>query len=400
MPFSLMVAWRYITANAMQTLLLVLGVALSVVVFVFITALINGLSIFLTEETTSKIAHVELEPPTTVARVLVDDARFVAQPVSTIQRKQIRSWQQIIDIVESTPGVRAVSPIVAGNAFLVRGEATRPVTIQGVEPNKIDAITAISEYLIYGSAELTTGGLLIGADLADELGLRVGTPVLLKSERGAETLIPITGIFKVGLSSLDQRLAFLAIAAARPLFELPDGISLLDIKLENPADAPEIATLLRNATGLKVTPWQEKNQNLQDATDAQGRTGNFIQGFALIAIIISISSALLLSTYRRRAEIGIMRATGISRSFVATVFIFQGIFIGALGAFVGAIAGYQLCLQLASISGANGEAMLPIAPSEGGYLLVISLTIIGAALAALLPARAASAVDPVEAIQQ
>jgi ABC-type lipoprotein release transport system permease subunit len=58
MPFSLLVAWRYITANSLQTLLLVLGVSLSVVVFVFITALINGLSIFLTQETTSKIAHI------------------------------------------------------------------------------------------------------------------------------------------------------------------------------------------------------------------------------------------------------------------------------------------------------------------------------------------------------
>ncbi len=398
--FSLRVAWRYITANRLQTLLLVLGVALSVVVFVFITALINGLSIFLTLETTSKIAHVELEPPNTVARVLTEDTRFVAQPVSTLQRKQIRNWQQVIDVAETTEGVSVISPIVDGNAFLVRSEAVRSVTIQGVEPNKVDAISNISDYVIEGTAELSTGGLLIGADLATDLGLRVGTPVLLRSERGAERLLPITGIFKVGLASLDQRVAYLSIRAARPLFELPEGITSLALKLDVPATAPAIATLLRNATQLKSTPWQEKNKDLQDATDAQGRTGNFIQAFALIAIIISIASALLLSTYRRRAEIGIMRATGISRGFVASVFVLQGVFIGAFGALAGAAAGYQLCLQLASIRGADGDPMLPIAPAEGGYALVITLTIIGAALAAVLPARAASAVDPVEAIQQ
>ncbi|WP_166423617.1 ABC transporter permease [Paraglaciecola sp. 20A4] len=400
MPFSLLVSWRYITANSFQTLLLVLGVALSVVVFVFITALINGLSIFLTQETTSKIAHVELEPPNRIARVLIDDSRFVAQPVSTLQRKQIRNWQQVIDIAQFTPGVSAISPIVEGNGFLVRGEATRPVAIQGVEPSKVDAITNISAYIISGSAELTTGGLVIGADLATELGLLVGTPVLLKSERGAERLLPITGIFRVGLASLDQRVGFLSIRVARPLFELPDGITLLGLKLDDPAKAPAIATLLHNATQLKATAWQEKNKSLQNATEAQGRTGNFIQAFALLAIIISISSALLLSTYRRRAEIGIMRATGVSRQFVATVFILQGVFIGALGAMLGATAGYLLCVQLASITGPDGDAMLPIAPNEGGYALVITLTILGAALAAVLPARAASAVDPVEAIQQ
>ncbi|ETX11140.1 hypothetical protein MUS1_12280 [Marinomonas ushuaiensis DSM 15871] len=400
MPFSLLVSWRYITANRLQTLLLVLGVALSVVVFVFITALINGLNIYLTQETTSKIAHVELDPPSRVARVLVDDSRFVAQPVSTLQRKQIRNWQQVIEIAESTPGVSVISPIVEGNAFLVRGEATQPIAIQGVEPNKVDAITNISRYIIEGSAELTTGGLIIGADLATELGLLIGTPVLLRSERGAERLLPITGIFRIGLANLDQRVGFLSIRAARPLFDLPDGITSLGLKLDNPAEAPTISIMLQNATQLKATPWQEVNKSLQDATDAQGRTGNFIQGFALLAIVISISSALLLSTYRRRAEIGIMRATGISRQFVAIVFILQGVFIGALGAFLGAAAGYQLCVQLASITRPDGSSMLPIAPNEGGYMLVIILTIIGAALAALLPARAASAVDPVEAIQQ
>lgn len=231
MPFSLLVAWRYITANTMQTLLLVIGVALSVIVFVFITALINGLNILLTEETTSKIAHVKLEPPNSIARILTEDARFVAQPISILQRKQIRNWQQVIDIVESTPGVRVVSPTVDSSAFLVRGEAVRPIAIQGVEPNKIDAISSISTYLIEGSADLSTGGLMMGAELAADLGLRVGTPVLLRSERGAERLLPVTGIFKVGLASLDQRVAFLSIRSARPLFALPDGVTSLGIKL-------------------------------------------------------------------------------------------------------------------------------------------------------------------------
>ena len=157
---------------------------------------------------------------------------------------------------------------------------------------------------------------------------------------------------------------------------------------------------MQNTTGLKSTPWQEKNENLQSATDAQGRTGTFIQSFAMIAIIISIASALLLSSYRRRPEIGIMRAMGISRGFVGGVFILQGVFIGGISAFLGASLGYYLCVLLASIEAENGGPSLPIAPSEGGYVLVISLTIIGAALAAVLPARAAASVDPVDAISQ
>lgn len=95
-----------------------------------------------------------------------------------------------------------------------------------------------------------------------------------------------------------------------------------------------------------------------------------------------------------------MRAVGISRRFVAGVFVLQGILIGTIAALLGAGLGYQLCVTLASFQDASGRASLPIAPSEGGYVLVITLTIIGAAVAAVLPARAAATVDPVDAIQQ
>ncbi|WP_340693798.1 ABC transporter permease [Hyphomonas sp.] len=400
MLFLSKVALRYLTSNIIQTTLLISGVALSVVVFVFITALINGLALYLTAEVTSKIAHVELEPPNTVSRVLTDNDRFVAAPVSTFRRKQIRNWQQVLELAEKMPGVKTVSPTIDGNAFLTRGEAVLPVAVQGVSPDKIDAMADLSSNLIAGNADLSAGGLLVGVELAEELNLAVGGPVLMRSERGAERLIPITGIFKSGVSSLDRRVAYISIGAARPLFDLPNGVTTISIKLDDPDEAPRVAKALQDATGLKATPWQEKNKTLEEATDAQGRTGVFIQSFAMIAIIISISSALLLSSYRRRAEIGIMRAVGISRRFVAGVFVLQGILIGGISALLGAGLGYQLCVTLASIQGANGRPSLPIAPSEGGYALVITLTIIGAALAAVLPARAAAAVDPVDAIQQ
>lgn len=400
MPFVIKVAWRYLTANITQTALLILGVALSVVVFVFITALINGLGIFLTIQTTGKIAHVELEPPNTISRTLTVDGRFAAQPVSTIKRKQILNWQQIVDVAGSIPGVIAISPTIDGSGLLVRGEAVLPVAVQGTDPARIDAISGISQYLVEGTSDLSAGGLVIGAELAEDLGLRVGTPVLLRSERGPERLIPVTGIFKIGLSSLDKRVVFISIRAARPLFALPDGVTTISIKLADPANAPQVADSLRNATGLKVTPWQEKNTSLQGALDSQSRTGRLIQAFAMIAIIISIASALLLTTYRRRAEIGIMRAAGISRSFVAGVFVLQGILIGMIASLIGASAGYELCVLLATFQAPNGQPLLPIAPTQGGYLIVITLTILGAALAAIMPARAAAAIDPVEAIQQ
>jgi lipoprotein-releasing system permease protein len=401
MLFALRVAFRYLTANRAQTGLLIGGVALSVIVFVFMTALIRGLALFLTAQTTGQIAHVEMEPPRRIAQVLGTDGRFAAQPISTFQRQQIRNWQLIVGQAEQLDHVVAVVPEVTGNGFLVRGTAVAPVALLGIDPAQIDAIIPLSKSIVDGSADLSTGGLLIGAELAEDLGLRAGIPVLLRSDRGVERLIPVTGIFRVGLSNVDRRVAYLSIAVARPLLALPNGVTSVSIKLDDPALAPSVAEQLKRQIPLKVTAWQEKNRNLQTALESQGRTGNFIQAFAMIAIMISIASALLLTSVRRRGEIGIMRSFGISRSFVASVFVFQGVIIGLVASLIGAAIGYRLCLFLSEgVTGPDGGPLLPIAPAEGGYVLVITLTVIGSALSAILPAQAAARLDPVEAIQQ
>lgn len=401
MLFALQVAFRYLTANRVQSGLLIGGVALSVIVFVFMTALIRGLAIFLTAQTTGQIAHIEIEALPRIAQVISADGRFAAQPISTFQRQQIRNWQLIVGQAERLDHVVAVVPEVTGNGFLVRGTAVAPVALLGIDPAQIDAIIPLTKFIVDGSSDLSTGGLVIGAELAEDLGLRAGSPVLLRSDRGIERLIPVTGIFRVGLSNVDRRVVYLSNAVARPLLSLPNGVTSVSIKLNDPALALSVAQKLKRQMPLKVTAWQEKNRNLQTALESQGRTGNFIQAFAMIAIMISIASALLLTSVRRRGEIGIMRSFGISRAFVAQVFVFQGIIIGLVASMIGAGLGYWLCLFLSEgLTGPAGEPSLPIAPSEGGYLLVITLTVFGSALSAILPARAAARLDPVEAIQQ
>jgi lipoprotein-releasing system permease protein len=401
MLFALRVAFRYLTANRVQSGLLIGGVALSVIVFVFMTALIRGLALFLTAQTTGQIAHVEMEPPRRIAQVMGTDGGFAAQPISTFQRRQIRNWQLIVDQAAQLDHVVAVVPEVTGNGFLVRGTAVAPIALQGIDPSQIDAIIPISQSIVDGSADLSTGGLLIGAELAEDLGLRAGIPVLLRSDRGVERLIPVTGIFRIGLSNVDRRVAYMSIAVARPLLALPNGVTSVSIKLDDPELAPSVAEQLKRQIPLKITAWQEKNRNLETALESQGRTGNFIQAFALIAIMISIASALLLTSVRRRGEIGIMRSFGISRGFIASVFVFQGVIIGLAGSLIGSALGYRLCLFLSEgVKGPGGGPLLPIAPAEGGYVLVIVLTVIGSALSAILPAQAAARLDPVEAIQQ
>lgn len=400
--FALHVARRYLLSNPSQTLLLIAGVAVGVTVFVFITALIAGLAVRLTEQVTGNGAHISLEPPTRVARVLAGPDLPVESValVSTFQRKQIRNWPMIVELLRANPSVSAISAQISGSAVLVKSEAVTSVSIIGVEPQGIDAISEITPKIVEGDGDLGADGLLIGVRMAEDLGLSAGQSVLLRTERGVERQLTVKGVFRTGVQSLDERIAFLSLQTARPLFVLPEGVTNIEIKLKDPEDARAMARFLSDATGLRATSWQEKNVNLEDALVAQGRTGTMIQVFSLISIIIGIASALVLSAYRRRSEIGIMRAFGVPGGFILWVFLLQGLLIGLIGALLGCATGYGLCVWLEGITNADGVPVLPIAPDQGGYVAALVLTTLGAAIASILPARSASKVDPLEAIQQ
>jgi lipoprotein-releasing system permease protein len=400
--FALTVARRYLFSNPSQTALLIAGVALGVTAFVFITALIQGLAIRLTDDVTANSAHVSLEPLTRVARVLPSpdaDVESVAA-VSTFQRRQIRAWASTVELLRSQSIVSAISPQISGSAFLVKGEAVAPVAVTAIDPSGLDAISAISTELVAGDANLGADGVLIGVRLAENLGLSAGQPVLFRTDRGIDRLLTVRGVFQTGLQSLDERVAYLSIQTARPLFRLPEGVTNIEIKLIDPNNAREFAAFLHEATGLRATSWQEKNANLEGALTAQAQTGTLIQLFSLISVLIGIASALSLSANRRRGEIGIMRAFGVSRRFIAAVFVLQGLLIGMVGAGIGCLSGFALCSWLASLTKPDGSMVLPIAPAEGGYVAVFLLTTLGAVLASVIPARSAAQLDPLEAIQQ
>lgn len=298
------------------------------------------------------------------------------------------------------PGISAVSPQITGSAFLLKGEAAAPVSVTGVDTEDLDSITPISTLLIGGDVNLDAGGLLIGNRLADDLGLSAGQAVMFRTDRGVERLVTVQGVFRTGVQALDERVAFLSLQTARPLFLLPEGVTNIEIKLQDPQQARPLAAFLRDATGLRATPWQDKNVGLDEALVAQAETGRLIQMFSLVSIIIGVASALVLSTYRRRSEIGIMRAFGVSGRFVSRVFVLQGLMIGLIGAITGCTAGFGLCVVLAGLTSADGSPALPIAPEQGGYLAALVLTTLGSVLASLAPARSAARLDPLEAIQQ
>lgn len=401
MPYGLKIAMRYLSANKAQTGLLIAGVAVGVFVFVFMSALIGGLAVFLLQRTVGDVAHVTIEAPSRDAVSLLPEGAglLLAEQRATNLRSLLRTADVFLPLIEVIPGIDAASPQIVGNGFVVRGQARSPVGITGVEPDKVSAIADIGRSLVAGSTDISNSSLIIGKGLADDLGIGVGQVVRLQSDRDIERTLVVAGVFEIGLDALDSRAAFVTIATARTLFELPQGVSRIEIKLADLNQANAYADRIAAETGLKATPWTEGNAQLLDGLRAQASSGNLIKAFALITIVIGVASALLLSTYRRRPEIGIMRAMGASRAFVVAVFVMQGALIGLLGGLIGAGLGY-LALSPFPVPELAPPGGLPVDVRQGAYGLAIVLTTIGAVLASILPARSAARVDPVAVIGQ
>jgi lipoprotein-releasing system permease protein len=400
MRYAAKIAFRHFLSSPGQGALLISGVALGVTVFIFMSALIGGLATLLTQRTVGSIAHVTLEmrerSPGLIAPV--HGAQLTVQK-DLSRREQIAVWQPFLPVIEALPGVTAVSPQIRGSAFLMRGQAIAPVGVIGVMPDRLSAIANVAAAIVAGESRLPSDGILIGQKLAEDLGLYVGQAIMVRSDRQRERSFRVTGIFSLGIASADRQAVYMNFTTARALFDLPSGISRFELKVSTVADAPRLAERLERATGLKVKAWTEENAQLFEALDAQGRTGDIIKTFALLTIMIGIASAMLLSVMRRRSEIGIMRAAGVSRFFILQVFVLEGVFIGITGGVSGALLAWAALVPFPPIAQVQGGG-LPIDVGQGGFVIAVVLTTLASALASIIPARRAARLDPVEAIGQ
>ena len=401
MRFDLKVALRYLTSNRLQSALLIGGVAIAVTVFTFNAALINGLAEFQIDRVVGSSSHVTIEPATprpAVAPAPEGTERLVVSQVALERREQIKQWRSVERIIETLPGVTGVSYNIVGTGLVTRGEQTLPVSLKGVEPARLSAIAPIDQTLVEGEARLGLNDVLIGRKLALDLGIGVGQPIFITSNQGRERTLTVRGLYSTGVDSLDGRLAYVNLDTARVMFDLPEGLTEIELKLADIYAARDIARQLADTTGLEAIAWMDRNQRLREALEGQGNSGNIIKMFTLITIVVGVASALLLTTFRRRPEIGIMRSFGISQRFVLSVFMLQGALIGIIGSLVGCFLGWGFSTLLASAG--DGTRRLPVDPSLGQYDVALLLAAAASIAAALWPARAASRIDPVEAISQ
>ena len=401
--FERRVAVRFLREGRMQSVLIIVGVAAGVAVVAYISALITGLQRNTLDKTLGAQAHVTVsarDDAVMAARVTEPGSSELVQTQARAQRpRSIANWQALTLVLEALPAVAAVSPMVAGAGLAVRGEASKSIALMGVDLDRYDRIVHLRSKVVDGVARLGPGEGIIGRELADDLGVRVGDRVNLVTGTVTDAL-RVTALVDLGVRELNRRTVIVPLRAAQSLVGLPGGATSLDLALVDVWVAQTLAADLARRFPYKVESWQEANAQLVSALNAQSVSTALIRGVVMVVVVLGIASVLVVSVVQKRREIGILRAMGATQGQVLRVFLLQGAIVGALGSMLGVLLAVALIwLFTTFVRGSDGLPLFVITLAPRLALQVAGIATVCGVLAAVAPARRAAALDPAQAIR-
>ena len=402
-PFEWIVASRFLREGRMQSLFITGGVAIGVAVIVFMSAILQGLQANLVRRVLTAQPHIQVLPPKEFVRSQheADEAWHAQRMQAPLQRlKSIDQWPSVLKLIRSMPQVKVASPAVTGASLVVRGGASRSLSLTAVDLALYQHIVNLEEKMVAGRARLETNDILIGTELASDLGLTIGDKLLVQSATGTGNYFVVAGILDLGNKSANQRTGFIALHSGQSLLGYPGGITGIDVTVHDVYAAEVVAQRMEHLTGLQADSWIKTNAQFFSAISSQSMANTAIRFFVALSVAFGIASVLVVSVVQRSKEIGILRAMGISRGQVMRVFLLQGGLLGLGGAAIGSAVGtLALHVWLSYALAPDGTPLFQVTMEPTLYLLALGIATLTGLLAALAPALRAARLDPVVAIR-
>ncbi|HLH07778.1 MAG TPA: FtsX-like permease family protein [Terriglobales bacterium] len=430
MRFEFFIAARYLRAKRRQavigiiTAISVVGVAAGVASLIIALAINNGFRQDLQTHLLGSMSNVN---------------------VIRIEGDGIRDWPPLLERLSKMPHIIAGSPTMYDPVLISRGARARGAELKGIVPKYENKVSDLLKSIKSGSDDALAPDqekspapvaeahspdslegvqariaamppIILGQDLADGLGVKVGDQVLVTSPQGDLTpfgLVPkyqrfrVVGIFNSGFYDYDAGWAFTSLRASQQLFGLGDIISDLQFKIDDIYQAPQVGEELAKAAGpgYMATNWIEQNRPIFHALKLE-RVVTFITiGLIVMVAALNILISLIMMVMEKTKDIAVLRSMGARRQQVRNVFIAQGFLIGMIGTVLGLIVGY-----LASWAGGHYHFLslspevysidyVPFAPRAIDGVIVALVSIGVSLIATIYPSISASRVYPAEALR-
>ena len=418
-PYELVLGWRYTRAGratrrngfiSFISGVSMLGIGLGVAALVIVLSVMNGFQKEVRDRMLSVVSHIE---------VISADGGALDDIQATLQQ------------VKAHPQVVGAAPFIAAQALLARGEDMKGVLVRGIDPALEPSVVdlAVSSRVlpkdIPGIEALVPGqfGVVLGIDLARQMGLRIGDPVTLIAPNGQVTpagVLPrlkqmqVVGVFNSGHYEYDSALVMLHVADAGKIFRIegPTGIRL---KLKDLHEARAVARELAPSLpmGMAVRDWTQQNRTWFAAVQVEKRMMFIILTLIVAVAAFNLVSTLVMTVTDKRADIAILRTLGASPRSIMGVFMVQGAMVGVIGTLGGALLGLLVAFNIDVIVPALETlfrasflpkdiyliSRMPSDPQMADIMPVVIISLLLSFVATVYPSWRASQVNPAEALR-
>ena len=384
MKLAFSIGMRFLKKSKGQTLLIIIGIVIGVAVQVFVGSLIDGLQFSLVDGTIGSQPHVTIVDEESGETFTDDDDLF--------------------NELQEDERLTAVSKSFSRNGFILQDEdETSAVLMRGLEFDNADEIYNLEDALVEGEMPAGVNEILIGTDFSENTGIEVGDSVEFIATANALEELEVVGLFDLGVTSLNESWVISELKTAQTIFEEEGQLSNIEMQVADVFTAGEIADEIEgsiDSNGLMTTNWEEENESLLSGLMGQSISSIMIQVFVLIAVLLGIASVLAISGVQKSKQLGILKAMGIKDRAAGQIFLFQGFVLGSIGAIIGSAVGIGLMYGFSTfVQNPDGTALVPFYVDPQFVMISAGIAVVASTLAAFIPAKNSSKLNPIEVIQ-
>lgn len=393
MPFTLFLALKHIRRRLLQSIITVLGVAVGVMVLVTALSLFNGFIGQLLRSTLQATPHITLtgfssatfqEDPSILEKLISHSEVIAAAPfLSTEVLMARRANSQLgIDGRQAFSQILGIDPELEQNVL-----ADLPVLARQTEAIKNEK------------------GIVLGASLAAaKLSVIPGEEILVNNLTQGRATFSVAGTFRVGNELIDSVLSFVSIPTLQTYLNKPGQITGYHVRIKNPEKANVIGQELGQMTGLFASSWQVIFSSLIEQLRFQKALTSVVVFLIVLVAAMGIANILILTVAEKTRDIGILRAMGASQGQVMRIFMYEGLLLGGtgtlLGVLLGLLIGLYFTLKPFPLPGdLYFITALPVEMQFFDFAWICLVSLATSIIAALIPAKRASMVDPVQVLR-
>lgn len=408
--FERMIALRYLRSRRREGFVSViagfsfLGIALGVATLIIVMAVMNGFRQDIMSRILGVNGHIDVVGVTYA----------------------IADYDEKVGRLKEIPGVVSASPLITGQVMVTANGATGGALVRGIPGIDLFEKDWISDHIVGGSLSpiIDNKEIAIGSGMARRFDLEAGDQMTLISPNGNVTAfgtVPrmraftVGAVFDVGMSDIDSSVVFMPLPMAQVYFKYPDSVTNIELHLENPDEARDVARLVRGELGQghRILSWEETNATFFTALQVERNVMFLILTIIIIVAVFNIISGLIMLVKDKGRDIAILRTMGATRGMIMRVFLIAGASVGVIGTLMGFGLGLLVCDNIEAIRQGlmrvTGTELfspeiyyltqIPAQMDWDETIAVLLMSLFLSLAATLYPSWRAARTDPVEALR-